>query len=282
MRYSISLVILVASIFVAVLALAPGQALAQDENPAAALVTDTGTVSGTIQITAEDPQAIRSLLEGEAVIPGDYSSYGWATFWALVFGGLGGLVFELLRLRGLLPLPHLYPEGQIPSSELFKVDSYVRPKRVIDLGFVARIFVGAMAALAVLLVVSPPQRMQFIAAMVLAGSAGASIFDSLRARLTASLAIADAADVRMKSEDLQKRLDRMEELIKGLQAGTALPVPEGLIITPEMEASVNGKPAETVQTQLSPLDSARLEELNRTLAEAKMISRSIEQTRTIV
>jgi hypothetical protein len=285
------LALLIAGMLAGAVVLVPPSVYAQDENGNTAVLTDTAAVGGTIQIVADDPQAIRTLLEGRATIPGDYANYGWATFWALVFGGLGGLVFELLRLRGLLPLPHLYPEGQLPTTDLFKADSYIRPKRVLDLGFMARVFVGAMAALAVLLVISPPERMQFIAATILAGSAGASIFDSLRARLTASLAVADAAEVRMKSQDLQVRLNDMETLVNQLLEQSRAAAPTAAAVTASslaLSGNENGAPTPSgipvpsnipQGTLPAPqLNVELLDRLSRTLGEAQGIRSSMERS----
>lgn len=288
MKHGAMCALVVAASLIGAAMLGPQPVLAQGGQPATVL-TSTVPISGGIQISADNPLAIRALLEGEAAIPGGYASYGLATAWGLIFGGLGGLVFELLRLRGLLPLPYVYPAGQMPSTDLYSADGYIRPKRVVDLGFLARVFVGAMAALAVLLVVAPPQRMQFIAATILAGSAGASIFDLLRARLTASLAVADAADLRLKGEDLKQRLEQIEQLVTQLQQQNRPPAPaalEAMRDTADTADSTHGTngaqlPAMQMLVQTSQANADLLDQISRALGEAKGISSAMERPRVV-
>jgi len=260
----------------------PAAVFAQDGG--ATVITDTATISGAVQITADSPQAIRALLEEPAAIPGGYGNYGMALFWTAIFGGLGGLVFELLRLRGNLILPYRYPKGETPQDEIFEAEGYIAPKRVIDLGFLARVFVGGMAAIAVLLVISPPDRMKLLAMAIIAGSAGASIFDTLRARLQASLAVADAAEVRAKGEKLQTQLDDMRGLIDDLllqSRGEALPEPAAVGI--QYEVYVEGEettPSDVPAPAAAALvDPSLIDQLSRKLGEAQGTSESMARTR---
>lgn len=265
--------------FIAVLLITPLPLFAQADAPAVA-DAETMTNTNTIQIIAADPQAVRALLEEPAVIPGGYGGYAAVVFWTMIFGALGGLVFELLLLRGYVALPHRYKPGRVPDNDIFLLDGFTKPRSAVDFGVFARMFVGAMAALAILLVVSPAARMQLIAAAVIAGSAGASIFDTLRARLTASLAVADAADVRNKSEQLEARLDEMAELIAQLQAQSrhTPSVPDGETVHEFAEADEADLGAPDA-SRLAVVDPATLDQLSILLGEAKGIRASMARHR---
>lgn len=268
-------ILLAALIGLVLLAAWPTPAYAQDEEAGGATTAVTSdSISGTVQITAESPQAIRSLLEGEAAIPGGYGGYGRAIFAAFFFGSLGGLVYELLRLQGNLELPHRYSAEDVPDDDEYRLAPYAIGKWSVDAGFLARMFVGGMAALAVLLVISPPERLKFIAVVVIAGSAGASVFDTMRARLTASLAVADAADLRAKGDKIDAKLQELDGLARKLkaQAGVvtfepaadddSLPVPAGA-----------PAPADAVVAE----NIAILDEIERTLGEAKGIRSTMDR-----
>lgn len=255
-----------------------------------AMITDTQSISGTVQIVADSPQAIRALLEEPAIIPGGFQNLILALFWTVLFGGLGGVVFELLRLRGNLALPYRYAEGEMQAHDIFKDDGYVTPKRVVDLGFLARVFVGSMAAIAILLVISPATPMKLFATAVIAGSAGASIFDTLRARLQATLAVADATDVRMKGQKLQQQLAGMEELINTLLMQSRSDGPASISNmlggdedNHEVFTGEEGDdpiPLETPEGSIStsaPVDRTLLDDLSRLLGEAKGTSESMNR-----
>jgi len=224
----------------------------------------SNAISGTVQISDANAQAIRSLLEETAEIPGGYRGYGRALFWAFFFGSLGGLVYELLRLHGNIELPHRYSAEDVPDDEEYRLAPYAIGKWAVDLGFLARMFVGGMAALAILLIISPPDRLKLIAVAVIAGSAGASIFDVMRARLTATLAVADAADLRAKSKQLDEKLQGMDTVVRQLKGQAGAPTGGGRAVTPA------AAPAPTNTAAL-------LDELDRTLGEAKGIRSTMER-----
>jgi len=232
-------------------------------------VITSDAVSTTLEITADNPEAIRSLLDGEAVIPGGYGGYGRAILMAFFFGSLGGLVYELLRLHGNLELPHRYSPEDVPDDDEYRLAPYAIGKWSVDAGFLARMFVGGMAALAILLVISPPERLKFIAAVVIAGSAGASIFDTMRARLTASLAVADAADLRAKGEQIDAKLQELDGLTRKLKAQAGRGVLEA--------ASDPSQPVPAGAPAPADASIAILDEIERTLGEAKGIRSTMDR-----
>jgi hypothetical protein len=68
----------------------------------------------------------------------------------IVFGGLGGFVFELLNLQGNIEKPHKPTDDELAAKL-----AYASPKYVIDLGVLARIIIGAAAAPPAMLFLRP-------------------------------------------------------------------------------------------------------------------------------
>jgi len=241
------------------------------EFPSTAMIEDTlfitQEISGTLQITSDNAQALRTLLDPSATIPGGFANW-WTAFWfVLMFGALGGIVFELLRLRGGIVIPNMLSLDQLNKNRvLYEQDGYVTPSKAYDLGVVARVFVGAMAALAILLVITPATPLKLFASAVIAGSAGASIFDMLRARLQASLAIADAATVRAHGEEVNKKLEAMKPIIEAL---------EGSLLHQGLSDQGNLEMHSDDTADGDHFDAKLLNELNRLLGEAKGASDSM-------
>jgi hypothetical protein len=90
----------------------------------------------------------------------------------LVFGALGGLVYELMVLQGSVEQPHRVKEGGW----------------VYDLGVIGRMLMGAMAAVAALFAISPEDAYKLVAVSVIAGASASAIFKSLQARVEAMVA----------------------------------------------------------------------------------------------
>ena len=250
-----------------------GLAVAQDE-PATGDIVASESVSGTVQFTVDGQQVINALLAEGPKIPGGFGRYGPAFFWTIIFGGLGGLVYEFLRLHGNLELPHRYQPDENPEDEQYSLAQYATASNVYDFGVLARIFVGSMAAIAILLVISPEDRVKLFSVAVIAGSAGASIFDTLRARLVATLAAADAADLRVKSEQLDEKLKEMDELLKQLKQGAESHLERGGI-TEESAIIPSDAPAGAV------VERSILDQLSEKLNEAKGIQSTMERRRVV-
>jgi len=85
----------------------------------------------------------------------------------LVFGALGGLVYELLVLQGSIETPHREADGSW----------------VLDLGVLGRMLMGAMAAVAGLYVATPDTPYKLVAVAVVAGVSASAIFKSVQSRV---------------------------------------------------------------------------------------------------
>jgi hypothetical protein len=130
----------------------------------------------------------------------------------LVAGALGGVVYELLILQGNLELPH-----KPAKEEVAEKYPYAIVKNLYDLGIWARVIVGALAAVAALFVLSPSTTFGLLATAVIAGSAGTSVFSSMRDRLDAALAQNDAANTRAAADRQNAKVDEALEAFANLK-----------------------------------------------------------------
>jgi len=270
------------------LLLAPATALAQDGDgggvaePVVVSVggapdaTDVVSPTASVQITASSPELIGALLDTTPAIAGGFSSYFGAVLWTFLFGALGGLVYEMLRLQGNIEWPHWYRANQEQSEDTeYRPTSYGAADKLFDLGTLARMFVGGMAGIAILLVLTPPDRVKLTAAAVIAGSAGATIFDILRTRLLATLAAADAADMRAKAKLLDEKMAEMDALLAKLKEQNQDQV--------ELVATASGGTRDLKKPEVQAAEAnirstaATLSELDRTLAEAKGIRETMDR-----
>jgi hypothetical protein len=132
-------------------------------------------------------------------------------FLTFLTGGIGGVVYELLILQGNIEWPHKPDPDEITDKFPYAV-----PKFLFDLGIFARIIIGAAAALAALLVLTPDSTTSLLAISLVAGSAGTSVFRSMQDRLLASLAQKDAANKGTQLAKInavnQKALEKLESL----------------------------------------------------------------------
>lgn len=183
------------------------------------------------------------------------------SFWValvatLVAGAVGGVVYELLILQGNLELPHRPTENEVTEKY-----PYAIVNNLYDLGIWARVIIGALAAVAALLVLSPSTTFGLLATAVVAGSAGTSVFRSIQDRLSAAMARKDAADARATVGKLDAKVDEamhaFADLKKKLvQASTS---PAGVrTLTFEAGAGI-------------ALDLEDLDKVERLLSEAKGI-----------
>jgi hypothetical protein len=115
----------------------------------------------------------------------------------LIFGGLGGLVYELMVLQGSVEQPHRVTEGGW----------------VYDLGVIGRMLMGALAAVAALYVISPEDAYKLVAVSVVAGASASAIFKSLQARVEAI--VAQQAVVRAQ-ETTTQIADKAEQMADAL------------------------------------------------------------------
>jgi len=127
------------------------------------------------------------------------AGFGDPSFWVsllatLIAGALGGVVYELLILQGSIELPH-----RVTDEEIRERPEYAITKNLVDLGIWSRVIIGALAAVAALLVLSPSTTFGLVATALVAGSAGTSVFRSLQDRLSVVTAQKDAAAIRARA-----------------------------------------------------------------------------------
>lgn len=126
----------------------------------------------------------------------------WSALIVTLLGGaIGGVVYELLILHGNIEMPHrLTAAEQMENPHAIAAYMY-------DLGIWARVVIGAIAAIAALVVVNPESLVKLLATAIIAGSAGTSIFRSLQDRLLAALAQKESANLRAVNDKLHDKVD---------------------------------------------------------------------------
>jgi hypothetical protein len=116
-------------------------------------------------------------------------------FWSVIgiaagFGALGGLIYELILLRGAVEWPHRPRDEEVPKVP------YIEARHLWSLGVTSRLVIGAGAAVAVMAVVTPDTTLKLVATSLIAGSAGTSVFRSMQDRLIATLARHEVDTIR--------------------------------------------------------------------------------------
>lgn len=188
--------VIVLAIVITIFALMPAVAFAQEPTPPA----------------AADAQAAQGL-NASAVV----NELGKLAFWitllvTLVSGAVGGVVYELLILQGNIERPHKFTKEE--ASENYQ---YAIPAYLYDLGIFARVIIGALAAVAALLVLSPATAFGVISTAVVAGSAGTAIFRSLQDRMTAALAQKETADTKISARAMADKIDEVSKAFVALK-----------------------------------------------------------------
>lgn len=211
-------------------------------------------------------------------LPGGLGNILVALLITLVGGCLGGIVYELLSLQGNVELPHRYQTDEASPDNEFRIAGYAIAGNLYDLGMMARIFIGGMSALAALLLVTPADIFKLLATSLVAGSAGASIFDMLRARLTATVAQADATIARASLGQLEAKVDQITDtygkLSEELRQNAALQPggPQPRSLQPNGDTTPESAPALTLPTDT-------MQEIDRMLGEAKGLAVSAQTRR---
>jgi hypothetical protein len=95
-----------------------------------------------------------------------------------LFGGLGGVVAELLSLHGTIELPH-----RVHRLRTAKRSRLADPRYEIDLGIISRLVLGMAAALALLAVYAPTNATALVVDSLIAGSAATSVFRLVQRRM---------------------------------------------------------------------------------------------------
>ncbi|HET6314341.1 MAG TPA: hypothetical protein VFH60_10915, partial [Chloroflexia bacterium] len=130
-------------------------------------------------------------------------------------------------------------------------------RHVFDLGIVSRIIVGAVAAVAALLVLSPRTGFGLVATALIAGSAGTSILRSLQDRITAALAVGEVNQARENGAKAEEVIDQVRARLEEAQARASAS------LSAESSAAARGVPA--------------LDDIQSLLGEAKGLARSISK-----
>jgi hypothetical protein len=103
----------------------------------------------------------------------------WITLgMAALFGAIGGVVAELIGLRGRVELPH-HVKGGAGAK-------HVDTRHEIDLGIVSKMLLGAAAALALLAIYAPANPISLLVNALIAGSAATGVFRLVQHRMLAS------------------------------------------------------------------------------------------------
>lgn len=173
----------------------------------------------------------------------------------LIAGAVGGVVYELLILQGNIELPH-----KPTKEEVIERYPYAIVEHMYDLGIFARVIIGALAAVAARLILSPSTDFALLATAIVAGAAGISVFSSMKDRILAALAQKDAADIRARADRQSAKLEEVTEAFVALK---------GKLI--EESKSPRGSRKLTFEAEKDILDLEDLDKIERLLNEAKGI-----------
>jgi len=140
---------------------------------------------------------------------GKWSDVDWAPLAiAATFGAIGGVVYELIALQGNIEWPHRAVKEDLPQ------DGYGHAilGYLFDLGILARIVVGAAAAIIVfwVLPIADLTGDRLVAIALVAGSAGTAVFRSLQDRLIAALNAAKTESLTAGLKDLLEKVSVLE------------------------------------------------------------------------
>lgn len=180
-----------------------------------------------------------------------------------VFGALGGLVYELMTLRGRLEVPHKADDVAADEDLAGAVARYLY-----DMGLLGRMIIGALAAIVVVwpleLVESGP--LAVISGSIVAGAAGIAVFRSLQDRLMAALATRELVKTQVRAAEQTRAVEEIEAEVEQLRGrlqnpaggGVAFEVPDGRRGGTESAVSV-------------PESFPELDRITRKLAEARAL-----------
>lgn len=191
-------------------------------------------------------------------------AWGDPFFWIFlvvvaVFGGLGGLVYELMTLRGRLERPHRADDVAAEEDLSGAVARYLY-----DLGLLGRMIIGALAAIVVVwpleLVDSGP--LAVISGSIIAGATGIAVFRSLQDRLMAALATRELVKTQVRAAEQTRAVEEIEadvEQLRGRLQGQG-------VSTETADDRRGGTEAASV-----PASFPELDRITRKLAEARAL-----------
>jgi hypothetical protein len=199
---------------------------------------------------------------------------GLAAWLALILvflgGAVGGVVFELIALQGRIELPHR-PSPDEVKKDMTEDGNYAISRYMVDLGILARVLIGGVAAVITLIIFTPENLVQLLGVAAVAGSAGTAVFRTIQDRLLATLAQKDAALARAQTSALTAKVTEAEQAVGALKTtleSTAASThaesfrPEGTSSLESMSATSTTAPAATL---------ALVNNVQRLLSEAKGI-----------
>lgn len=135
-------------------------------------------------------------------------------------GILGGFVAELINLNGNIERPHKPSDDEWAVRASDTSGRYANYDNVIDLGIVARLSIGGLAAPAAMVFLKPVSVFALFGMSVVAGSAGAAIFIALQERIKTVIAEqqkAVAVAVAEKEKEHAQEPARQEKLKQSAQ-----------------------------------------------------------------
>ena len=153
-------------------------------------------------------------------------AWGDPFFWVFLavvaaFGALGGLVYELMTLRGRLEMPHRADDVAADEDLSGAVARYLY-----DMGLLGRLIIGALAAIVVVwplgLVDSGP--LAVISGSIVAGATGIAVFRSLQDRLMAALATRELVKTQVQAAEQTRAVEEAAadlEQLRGRLQGQA-------------------------------------------------------------
>lgn len=197
----------------------------------------------------------------------------WLALVLVFFGGaVGGVVFELLALQGRIELPHR-PSPEEAKKDMTEEGNYAVASHMVDLGVIARVLIGGVAAIIALIVFTPTNLIQLLGVAAVAGSAGTSVFRTIQDRLLATLAQRDAALARAQTEKLAAKITETERIVGQLQTvleSDSNAPPKSAAILPEATPLVDA--THVPESVHPPADAlSMLDDVRRLLNEARGI-----------
>lgn len=194
-------------------------------------------------------------------------AWGDLFFWVFllvvaVFGALGGLVYELMTLRGRLEMPHRADDVAADEDLSGAVARYLY-----DMGLLGRMIIGALAAIVVVwplgLVDSGP--LAVLSGSIVAGAAGIAVFRSLQDRLMAALATRELVKTQVQAAEQTRAVEEAAadlEQLRGRLQGSADP---SVSFDAEEDRRGGAEPASV------PQSFPELDRITRKLAEARAL-----------
>ena len=222
-------------------------------------VSQSGTTTGTITVTAGTP-AQPQVIDFSTTPPAAGGVNIWlAILISLIGGALGGAVYELISLQGNIEIPHKFSPTEEGANTTDSPAAWGNPMSMYDLGVFARVFIGAMAALAVLVVITPATPLMLLGTAILAGSAGTAVFDALKARLVATIAQARVVRTEGALNQINERMTIVQNNLSQLRPPVSV---EEAVGTPRESATL-------------PSNTQAIAEIYRALSEAQAIYKAV-------